>query len=95
MEEFERAAEFSYGNNSTDDVKERHRDFISAMESQISRVESSCNDNDSSGKPPRPWVRLDEGERKELELFLSGSTIPADEQQRGKRKQKVLEQLLI
>nr|GEU61568.1 syntaxin/t-SNARE family protein [Tanacetum cinerariifolium] len=99
LEEFERAVVLSYDKNSTDDMKDRHRDFISAMESQISRVESSWNDSSvSTGKPPRPWVRLDEGERRELALFLSGSTTPGDEQpaktrssdeQRGRRKNKV------
>lgn len=92
----------SYDKKSTDDTKDRHRDFINAMESQISRVESSWNDSSvSTGKPPRPWVRLDEGERRELALFLSGSATAGDEQpaktrssdeQRGRRKHKVLEQ---
>ncbi|GKC99857.1 hypothetical protein Tco_1170132 [Tanacetum coccineum] len=104
LEEFERAVVLSYDKNSTDDMKDRHRDFISAMESQISRVESSWNDSSvSTGKPPRPWVRLDEGERRELALFLSGSTTPGDEQpaktrssdeQRGRRKNKLKEELV-
>ncbi|KAK9073422.1 hypothetical protein SSX86_007746 [Deinandra increscens subsp. villosa] len=99
LEEFERAVISSYGKNSTDDTKDRHRDFINAMENQISRVENSWNDSSvSKGKPPRPWVRLDERERKELALFLSGSKSPGHEQpaknrfndeHRGRRKQKV------
>ncbi|KAI3807133.1 hypothetical protein L1987_23057 [Smallanthus sonchifolius] len=99
LEEFERAVISSYGKNSTDDTKDRHRDFINAMENQISRVESSWSDSSvSAGKPPRPWVRLDERERKELALFLSGSKSPGGEQpaknrfndeHRGRRKQKV------
>lgn len=99
LEEFERAVVSSYGKISTDATKDRHREFISAMENQISRVEHSWNDSGgSTGKPPRPWVRLDEGERKELALFLSGSTTSGDEkpakprfsdEQRGRRKQRV------
>ncbi|XP_076917515.1 uncharacterized protein LOC143577618 [Bidens hawaiensis] len=69
------------------------------MENQISRVENSWSDSSvSKEKPPGPWVRLDERERKELALFLSGSKSPGDEQparnrfndeHRGRRKQKV------
>lgn len=100
LEEFERAVVSSYDRNSKDDAKDRHRDFISAMENQISRVESSWNDSAvSTGKPPRPWVRLDENERMELAQFLSGSAASGDDdqqaktrfsdEQRGRRKQKV------
>ncbi|XP_071689382.1 uncharacterized protein [Rutidosis leptorrhynchoides] len=100
LEEFERAVVSSYVKNSPDDTKNRHRDFISAIENQISRVERSWNDSvGSTGKPPRPWIRLDEGERKELALFLSASKTtfgeekPAkprfSDEQRGRRKQRV------
>ncbi|KAI7751693.1 hypothetical protein M8C21_021270 [Ambrosia artemisiifolia] len=99
LEEFGRAVISSYGKNSTNNTKERHRDFINAMENKISGVESSWNDSSvSAGKPPRPWVRLDERERKELALFLSGSKTPGDDrparnrvndEHRGRRKQKV------
>ncbi|KAL9994259.1 hypothetical protein Hdeb2414_s0936g00964051 [Helianthus debilis subsp. tardiflorus] len=99
LEEFERAVISSYDKNSTDDTKDRHHDFINAMEKQISRVESSWNDSSvSAGKPPRTMVRLDERERKELALFLSGSKSPGDDrptqnrlndEHRERRKQKV------
>ncbi|KAK2999203.1 hypothetical protein RJ639_022782 [Escallonia herrerae] len=73
LEEFERAVRSSYSSSSVEDAKDRHRDFIIAMESQISKVESSLQKSAvSAGKPPLPWVRLDEGESKELALFLSG-----------------------
>nr|XP_043637209.1 uncharacterized protein LOC122608184 [Erigeron canadensis] len=101
LEEFEKAVESSYGKDSTEDAKDRHRDFISAMENQISRVESSWNDSGgSTRRPPRPWIRLDETERKELALFLSGSAARGDEQsantrfndeKRGRRKQRVVD----
>lgn len=74
LEEFERAVNLSYNSsNSADDAKDRHRDFIHAIESQISKVESSLNESTvSQGKPPLPWVQLNEGERNELAIFLSG-----------------------
>ncbi|GFP92723.1 hypothetical protein PHJA_001416500 [Phtheirospermum japonicum] len=74
LEEFERAAKSSYpSSSSADDAKDRHRDFVIAIKNQITKVESSLNESTvSHGKPPLPWVRLDEGERNELALFLSG-----------------------
>ncbi|KAL2520797.1 syntaxin [Forsythia ovata] len=74
LEEFERAVNLSYtSSSSADDAKDRHGDFIHAIESQISKVESSLNESTvSQGKPPLPWVQLNEGERNELALFLSG-----------------------
>ncbi|CAH1429745.1 unnamed protein product [Lactuca virosa] len=90
LEEFERAVLSSYNKTSTDNTKDRHRDFINAIETQISRVETSWNDSFSStGKPPRPWVKLNEVERKELALFLAGSgTRGSDEQQPAKTRRK-------
>lgn len=74
LEEFGRAVRSSYpSSSSADDAKDRHRDFIIAIENQIRKVESCLNESTvSQGKPPLPWVRLDEGERNELALFLSG-----------------------
>lgn len=79
LEEFERAVRSSYVRSSNDDAKDRHREFITAIENQISNIENSLKENSlSQGKPPLPWVRLDEGERNELALFLSGSPKAAD-----------------
>ncbi|XP_051139180.1 uncharacterized protein LOC127256980 [Andrographis paniculata] len=74
LEEFGQAVSSSYTNsNSNEDERDRHRSFIVAIESQIDKVESSLNESAAShGKPPLPWVKLDEGERNELALFLSG-----------------------
>lgn len=73
LEEFEKAVKQSYSQFSCDDTKARHRDFITAMESQVLRVEKCLDESVGvTGKPPRPWVRLDEGESDELALFLSG-----------------------
>ncbi|KAK6160632.1 hypothetical protein DH2020_004013 [Rehmannia glutinosa] len=56
LEEFERAARSSYtSSSSADDAKDRHRDFIIAIENQITKVESSLNESTASqGKPPLP-----------------------------------------
>ncbi|GAB4839337.1 hypothetical protein Ancab_028864 [Ancistrocladus abbreviatus] len=83
LEEFERAVTSSYvdnNNNAVDEAKERHRQFIMAMEDKIASVENSLQESAvSEGRTPRsPWVRLDEGERDELALFLSGPAISAD-----------------
>lgn len=79
LEEFERAVNSSYTNTSLDDAKDRHCDFITAMRSQILKTETDLNKSAvSAGKPPLPWVRLNEGESDELALFLSGSTASRD-----------------
>ncbi|KAA8537831.1 hypothetical protein F0562_027589 [Nyssa sinensis] len=79
LEEFERAVSSSYSNSAADDAKDRHREFVIAIGSQISKVESSLNESAlSKGKPPVPWVRLDEGECNELALFLSGPLASGD-----------------
>lgn len=73
LEEFGKAVNFSYKNGSVDDSKDRHRDFIDAMDSQVKKVEKSLNVSAvSRGKPPKPWTWLDEGECDELATFLSG-----------------------
>ncbi|CAK9182854.1 unnamed protein product [Ilex paraguariensis] len=79
LDEFERAVRSSYTDSSTDDAKNRHREFIVAIESQISRVQNSLQESSvSAGKPPLPWVRLEEGESDELALFLSGPSASRD-----------------
>lgn len=74
LEEFEKAVENSYSKLSCNDTKTRHREFITAMESQVLKVEKCLDESGvTTGKPPRPWVHLNEGESDELALFLSGS----------------------
>lgn len=76
LEEFERAVRSSYNSNSADDARVRHHEFVIAIDSQIKKVENSLNESAvSQGKPPLPWVRLDEGEVNELAAFLSGPSI--------------------
>ncbi|KAI3726636.1 hypothetical protein L1987_66435 [Smallanthus sonchifolius] len=73
LDEFERAVNDSYSNSSCNETKTRHSEFVSAMKNQVSKVEKCLNElTGVTKKPPRPWVRLDEGESKELALFLSG-----------------------
>lgn len=73
LEEFERAVRSSYGKSSSDDSRSRHRDFIDAIQENISKIEQSLQESTvSDGKASLPWVRLNEGERNELALFLSG-----------------------
>lgn len=74
LEEFEKAVENSYSKLSCNDTKTRHHEFITAMECQVTKVEKCLDESTvAGGKPPRPWVRLNEGESNELALFLSGS----------------------
>uniref|UniRef100_A0A9I9CZK9 Syntaxin 6/10/61 N-terminal domain-containing protein n=1 Tax=Cucumis melo TaxID=3656 RepID=A0A9I9CZK9_CUCME len=73
LEEFERAVEASYVNNSNDDARDRHREFILAIGDQISKTQCSVQElSQSKGKSSRPWMQLDEGESEELAMFLSG-----------------------
>eukprot|EP00262_Sarcandra_glabra_P008247 TRINITY_DN21571_c0_g1_i1.p1 TRINITY_DN21571_c0_g1~~TRINITY_DN21571_c0_g1_i1.p1 ORF type:complete len:349 (+),score=48.78 TRINITY_DN21571_c0_g1_i1:61-1107(+) len=73
LEEFERAVQVNDMSSSAEDARTRHRQFIVAIGNQISRAENSLKESMlEEGKTTLPWVRLDEGERDELALFLSG-----------------------
>ncbi|XP_015574551.1 uncharacterized protein LOC8288516 [Ricinus communis] len=75
LDEFQRAVSSSYIKSSTEDARDRHRDFIIAIEDQILKIEYSLQECSlPEGNSPLPWVRLDEGECNELALFLSGSS---------------------
>ncbi|KAL6995412.1 hypothetical protein U1Q18_005549 [Sarracenia purpurea var. burkii] len=79
LEEFERAVKSSYNKSVDDNAKERHRQFIIAIECHISKIESSLHESAiSDGKPPLPWVHLDDRECHELALFLSGPPMHTD-----------------
>lgn len=74
MDEFQRAVRQSYKNNVNDVRTTRHEQFVSAISSQISRVESALKEYFSDGiSQPLRWVNLDEEERDDLAMFLSGS----------------------
>nr|KYP33599.1 hypothetical protein KK1_045541 [Cajanus cajan] len=74
LEEFERAVKSSYSKSSSEEARNRHRDFITAIEDKIMKVEHLLNGSVVPGdKASLPWLRLDEGEQNELALFLSGT----------------------
>ncbi|KAG5103608.1 hypothetical protein JHK84_048577 [Glycine max] len=73
LEEFARAVRSSYVKSSSEEARNRHRDFITAIEDNIMKVEHSLSESVvPGGKASLPWLRLDEGEQDELALFLSG-----------------------
>ncbi|XP_048335813.2 uncharacterized protein LOC107410274 isoform X1 [Ziziphus jujuba] len=75
LEEFERAVRLSYGHGRDDNSTTRHRQFIVAIENQISRVEAALRESFlEEGKQPLRWVNLDEEERDDLAAFLSGTS---------------------
>lgn len=75
MEEFERAVCQSYKNIGDDITVTRHRQFVSAIEDQISRVETALKESlNMEGKKPFRWVNLDEEECDDLAHFLSGTS---------------------
>ncbi|XVE79998.1 hypothetical protein DITRI_Ditri14bG0103400 [Diplodiscus trichospermus] len=75
LEEFERAISLSHGHRSNDITATRHRQFIAAIESQISRVEAALKEAFfEEGKQPLRWVNLDEEECDDLAMFLSGTS---------------------
>lgn len=79
LEEFERAVKSSYINSTNEDARDRHREFIVAIEDQVSKTENSLQEvSESKGKSSLPWMRLDEGESNELALFLSGPSTGED-----------------
>ncbi|KAL8096150.1 uncharacterized protein LOC141689965 [Apium graveolens] len=74
LEEFEKAVKLSYGNRADDLTKDRHRQFVNAIENQIAHVEAELEKSyNEEGKQPLRWVNLDEGECDDLAMFLSGT----------------------
>ncbi|CAI8611188.1 unnamed protein product [Vicia faba] len=74
LEEFEKAVRLSYRHLGDDNRATRHRQFISAMESQISQVEVTLREfYIEEGKQPLRWVNLGEEERDDFAAFLSGT----------------------
>lgn len=75
LDEFERAVRMTHGNRCNDNTTTRHRQFIDAIENQISCVEAALRETFSEeGKQPLRWINLDEEERDDLAMFLSGSS---------------------
>lgn len=73
LEEFERAVRLSYRTRADELTMTRHRQFVSVIEGQISSVEAALRESFDDGKQRLRWVDLDETERDDLALFLSGS----------------------
>ncbi|KAG4932434.1 hypothetical protein JHK87_046436 [Glycine soja] len=74
LEEFDKAVRLSYRHHGDDNTSTRHRQFISAIESQITQVEAALRESYiEEGKQPLRWVNLDEEERDDLAAFLSGT----------------------
>ncbi|XP_010433010.1 PREDICTED: uncharacterized protein LOC104717174 [Camelina sativa] len=79
LEEFERAVRLSHGNCRDDTTLTRHKQFVTAIENQIYRVETSLQEALSeNGKQPLRWVDLNKEERDDLAMFLSGSSQTSD-----------------
>ncbi|CAH8298917.1 unnamed protein product [Eruca vesicaria subsp. sativa] len=70
LDEFQRAVQSSYHNRQSDETRDRHREFTLAMETQVAKIEKSLKEADGKGTPR--WIRLDEDDRNELALFLTG-----------------------
>ncbi|KAK4257679.1 hypothetical protein QN277_007239 [Acacia crassicarpa] len=74
LEEFEKAIRLSYRHLGDDNTNTRHKQFISAIESQISHVEAALRESYiEEGRQPLGWVNLDDEERDDLAAFLSGA----------------------
>jgi len=74
LEEFEMAVRLSYRNHADEVTKTRHRQFVSVIEDQISRVEAALKESYNVDRNQHfSWVNLNEEERDDLALFLSGT----------------------
>ncbi|XP_068657390.1 uncharacterized protein [Aristolochia californica] len=70
LEDFQKAVELC----SAKEARVRHQQFVVAIDNLISRAENSLKDRTlTEGNTEVPWVKLNEGERDELALFLTGS----------------------
>lgn len=75
LEEFDKAVRLSYRSRSNDNSATRHRQFVSAIESQIFRVEAALRESfTEDGKQPLRWVDLNKEECDDLALFLCGTS---------------------
>ncbi|XP_051150108.1 uncharacterized protein LOC127264614 [Andrographis paniculata] len=75
LDEFEKAVQMSYRGRVDDITVSRHRQFVSAIEEQISEVEIALKEAfETAGKRPFRWVHLDEQECDDLAHFLSGTS---------------------
>lgn len=77
LEEFERAVSYVIvddSNHAGDDTPTRHKQFVDALQSQISSIETALlSSEDCMDLKPHQVVKLGEKEKDDLELFLCGS----------------------
>ncbi|XP_023641598.1 uncharacterized protein LOC17892633 isoform X2 [Capsella rubella] len=76
LEEFEKAVRLSHKRCGDDNsALTRRKQFVTAIENQINRVETSLQEAYSeNGKERLRWIDLNEEERDDLAMFLSGSS---------------------
>lgn len=75
LEEMDRAVRLSHRNCSEDSTATRHREFVVAIENQISHIETALREFlNEDGKEPLHWVDLNKEERDDLAIFLSGTS---------------------
>ncbi|KAJ0251733.1 hypothetical protein HA466_0126500 [Hirschfeldia incana] len=76
LEEFERAVRLSHHGHCRDDTTlTRHKQFVTAIENQIYRIQSALQEAlTENGKQPMRLVDLNKEERDDLAMFLSGSS---------------------
>lgn len=75
LDELEKAVRLSHRRYGDDSTSTRHKQFVTAIENQIYRVETSLQETyNENGKEPLRWVDLNEEERDDLAMFLSGSS---------------------
>ncbi|KAL8168100.1 hypothetical protein V2J09_009599 [Rumex salicifolius] len=73
LEEFESATRLSHGSCRDEGKATRHQQFVFSMETQILHIENELSKSlHEEGKQPLRWVNLDEEEKDDLAMFLSG-----------------------
>eukprot|EP01018_Ginkgo_biloba_P013195 Gb_12996 [translate_table: standard] len=77
LEDFERAVKLTsltHKTYSSDDAPSRHMQFIMAIQNQIAGIEKALQDSiTKEGNRSLQWVDLDDQDRDDLAMFLSGS----------------------
>nr|VDC89544.1 unnamed protein product [Brassica oleracea] len=94
LEEFGRAVRLSHGRCRDDTTLTRHKQFVSAIENQIHRVQSALSEN---GEQPLRWVDLNKEERDDCwvrKRFRRGPTKLTSKSPK-KKTEKLLRQILF
>ncbi|XP_078430329.1 syntaxin/t-SNARE family protein isoform X2 [Wolffia australiana] len=85
LEEFDRASQANFpSNENEEDSRTRRSQFVVSIGIQIRVVEDSLKESEVEDvQKPLIWVRLDEGERDELAMFLAGPHPVVEEKKNG------------